>query len=165
MQQFLQSKPKVLLCFTEFERREKREKEEMELLWQCRCCARVPFQCCSCGIQALIPLCPIAESQWHLSRFQLHLSNAQQSSCTLESSSLARPWAVSLQHITPATRMGASRMGKAHSDLPKHFLQIGNPSQSSSSPIWTSCNRTWQGKATTEYISSLTCSPKRSSTS
>lgn len=34
MQQFLRCRPKALLCFTEFEEREERAKEEMELLQQ-----------------------------------------------------------------------------------------------------------------------------------
>lgn len=126
----------------------------------------MPFKCFSSGIKALIPLCHIAESQWHLSRSHLHLSNAQQSSCTPESSSLARPWAVSVQHITPAMQKGGQQSGEG-SQWPaqEHFLQIGNSSQSSSSPIVTSCNPTWQGEQTTECISSLTCSPKSNSTS
>lgn len=98
--------------------KKKKGKKEPETKWrfsssqQCMCYARAPLKSCRISIQALIPLHCFTESQWHRSRFQLYLSNAQWSSCTPESISLARPRAVGLQHVTPATRTGGQQKGE-----------------------------------------------------
>lgn len=56
----------------------------------------------------------------------------------------------------------AGRTGKAHSDLPNNIFSILEiPVKSHPVP---SHNQTWQGKPNTECISSLTWSPKSSST-
>lgn len=97
---------------------EEKGKKEPKTKWrfsssqECMCYARAPLKSCRISIQALIPLHCFAESQWHCSRFQLYLSNAQWSSCTPESISLARPQAVGLQHVTPAIRTGGQQKGE-----------------------------------------------------